>query len=270
MRLLETHDPQALVHTSSRYPAIRGCTSLVLPLCVVPDRPKSVVVFDLMANPAVLLEADAGAIADRVFTPNADLPEDVERIPLKAVHSNKVPMLAPPGVLQETDTARIGLDVERCIRHAELLRPRLRELRPKLMDVFAPPPPRSDDDPDLMLYGGGFFSPADKALMKRITGSQPEALGASEWPFKDARLPEMLFRYRARNWPETLDAKEVIRWDQDRRHRLLSPDASGAWNLSAFQQELAQARSEKADDGRAQRILDALEAWVLETGLHDA
>ena len=31
-------------------------------------------------------------------------------------------------------------------------------------------------------------------------------------PFRDARLQEMLFRYRARNWPDTLSEAEAQRW----------------------------------------------------------
>ena len=44
-RLLDTVEPKPLLHTSSRIAATRGCTTLVLPLAILPDRPKSVVVF---------------------------------------------------------------------------------------------------------------------------------------------------------------------------------------------------------------------------------
>lgn len=262
--LLGTVDPQPLLHTSSRFPASRGCTSMVLPLAVVPDRPKSVIVFDLMADPSALLDLEADAIADRVFTPIADLPEGVERIPLKAVHSNKVPMLAPLAVLQDVDTLRIGLDRERCLQHAGQLRSNLAALRPKLMTVFAAPDPVAGGDPETLLYSGGFIPDADRALMRRVQSTPPERLATTLFPFRDKRLPEMLFRYRARNYPHTLDASEAQRWDRDRRQRLLEPRLAGQLSLAGFRAALAQARSERVGDGSALRVLDALEAWSVE------
>ena len=68
MDLLDPVDPRPLLHTSSKIPAPRGCTTLVLPLAVMPDRPKSVIVFDLMADPAPLIQQPAEVIHDLVFT----------------------------------------------------------------------------------------------------------------------------------------------------------------------------------------------------------
>ena len=84
MKMLAPADPRPVLHTSSRIPASRGCTTLVLPLSIYPDRKKSVIVFDLMTDPEPLLTLTAEEISDRVFTPSADLPEGVDRIALKA------------------------------------------------------------------------------------------------------------------------------------------------------------------------------------------
>ena len=117
-RMLDPTEPQPILHTSARIPAARGCTTLVLPLAVPKDRPKGIIVFDLSADPEALLAEPADAIFDRVFTPAADMPEDVERIPLKMLQSNHVPMIAPLGTLKGVDTARIGLDPDRSGRWA--------------------------------------------------------------------------------------------------------------------------------------------------------
>ncbi len=60
------------------------------------------------------------------------------------------------------------------------------------------------DDPDLMLYSGGFFSEQDKRVMEQLRAQTPEALATGSFVFEDSRLPEMLFRYRARNYPGSL------------------------------------------------------------------
>lgn len=253
-----------LVHTSGRIPAARGCTTLVLPLGTVPDRPKEWIVMDLMADPEPLLDLDADAIRDRVFTPAADLPEDVERIPLKTIGTNKVPMLAPAGTLRDADPERIGLDPARCEAHARRLLERGDEVQAKVMEVFLRPPMTPSGDPDDMLYSGGFFPDRDRKGMAQLRATPPTELGAFDWPFEDSRIPTMLFRYRARNWPETLDAEESERWEADRLSRLREPAVDGPLGADAFAAELAQARREWADDGQAQRLLDQVEAWGLD------
>jgi exodeoxyribonuclease-1 len=271
-RLLDTVNPKPVLHTSARFPAERGCTTIVLPLAVVPDRPKSVVVFDLAADPAALIREPPEVIHDLVFTPAADLPEELDRLPLKTVHGNHVPMLAPLNTLKGVDAGRIGLDPERCLRHADLLQQSLAPVRRKVAEVFSPSGSRFEEssDPDLMLYSGGFFPDSDRNLMRKLLTLAPAELSGSQWKFQDARLPQMLFRYRARNFPDSLSPEEAREWDRDRRLRLVDGAEPGYFTLSEYRQAAAELRAQKQDDPKAHSILDRLDAWVLEIGLSDA
>ncbi len=271
MKLLDPVEPRPLLHTSSKIPANRGCTSLVLPLAVIPGRPKSVIVFDLMADPAPLIEQPAEVIHDLVFTPAADMPEGIERLPLKAVHSNHVPMLAPAATLKGVDLQRIQLDPDLCRRHARRLVASLALVRHKVAEVFSASNTdgSATNDPDLMLYSGGFFSQADRHLMKKIREVPADKLGVHLWSFQDQRLPLMLFRYRARNYPDTLSMEEAEVWNKDRKARLIDAQDSVHFTLQEFRHEMARARELKRDEPQAQSILDQLEAWVLEIGLEN-
>jgi len=261
MQMLSTTDPKPLLHTSSRIPANRGCTSLVLPLSIYPDRKKSVIVFDLMTDPEPLLSLTAEQISDRLFTPAADLPEGVERISLKAIHTNHVPMIAPAATLKGADCQRIGLDPQRCFDHADKLIRVLPQIRNKVMDVFKPYPPGADTDPDHMIYSGGFFSSADRRLMDKIRKTKPDQLAQLDWPFKDPRLAEMLFRFRARNYPNSLTPEENLHWQKQRLERLNQPASDRQLNPESFMLEISAARQTHQGDNRAQNILDHLEAW---------
>lgn len=267
--LLDPVEPQPVLHTSARIAAARGCTTLVLPLALVPDRPKSVIAFDLAADPAPLIREPAEVIRDLVFTAAADLPEDVERLPLKAIHSNHVPMLAPLGTLKGVATERIGLDPQLCLEHARQLLAALDDIRAKVSAVFAQPGAAFEDssDPDRMLYSGGFFSPGDRHLMKKILAVPPRELAGHLWSFQDQRLPLMVFRYRARNFPDTLTQKEREAWDRDRRARLVDTTDPAYFTLADFRQVIAELREARAGEPSAMRILDRLEAWVIETGI---
>jgi len=270
IKMLDTVNPQPILHTSSRIPAARGCTSLFLALAGLPDRPKSVIAFDLMADPAELISSSAEEIADLVFTPASDLPGDKQRLPLKAIHSNKVPVIAPRQVLTGVDLDRIGLDPGRCDDHARQILKHLDVIRYKVMEVFGRTPESSDRDPDVMLYGGDFFSAADRALMNQVIAASPEQLASRQWQFRDRRLPVMLLRYRARNYPQTLSEAEANAWRAYCKERLFNPPLHGYPGLHERRHELRLMRMKLVDDTRALLVLDQVEAWFasLEAGLN--
>ena len=261
MQMLNPANPKPLLHTSSRIPANRGCTSLVLPLSIYPDQKKKVVVYDLMTDPEPLLNLTAEEVSDRLFTPANALPEGVERIPLKAIATNHVPMIAPAATLKNVDCKRIGLDPKRCFKHAEKLMQVLPQIRNKVMDVFKPYPPGEDTDPDQMIYSGGFFPGTDRQLMDKIRRIAPTEISQLDWAFKDSRLKEMLFRFRARNYPDTLSLQEAQLWQTQRLERLNRPVDDRQLNPETFRLEILNARQSHARDKHALNILDKLEAW---------
>ncbi|KAA9133174.1 exodeoxyribonuclease I [Marinihelvus fidelis] len=261
-RMLKADPPSPLLLTQSMIPASRGCTTLVLPLADVPERPQQVVVYDLSVDPEPLLTLPADELSRRVFSSAADLGDDEPRIPLMTVACNRLPMVSPVAMLGSFDEDRIGMDSADALANARRIMPHLAEIRSKMRDVFSPPPPAPPGDPDASLYTGGFFSGADRARMAEISRTPAAELGTREWRFDDRRLPEMLFRFRARNFPETLNAEETARWLDDCRRRLTSPPSPKMSGFETFSVELARARDEVGDDPARQRLLDELDQWV--------
>jgi len=257
--LLDVAAMTPLVHVSSRYPASQHCLSVIAPLALHPARPGEVIVYDLRHDPAELLALDVDEIADRVFTARADLPEGVERIALRTVRANRSPALAPLSVLKGADMDRLQLDVERCLAHATTLReaPGLRDKVQRLFAQAAAMPPA--EDPELALYDG-FLPDADKRRLAEVRGMPPEALASAGITFRDPRYGELLFRYRARNWPRTLDAGERARWETFRRERLTRHTPLTGLTLDDYFAKLAQMRHDPAFADRL-ALLDQLEAW---------
>ncbi len=266
-RLLDTTHPSPVVYTSSRVAAKRGCTSLFLPLLAHPNNRNAVIAFDLMADPGALLKLEPEAIRERVFVAGEDMPEGVERIPLQEIRVNQVPMLAPVKTLRNVDLARIGLEPELCESHAQRIIEQHEQVRAKLFALYGEPYGTRSDDPDLQLYGGGFFSEHDKHLLEQVRATDAEKLAAMSCPFEDPRLPVMLFRYRARNFPGTLSEAEQERWETERLQRLLAPESSKILGLQAFRDEIARERANLADDAKALKILREIENWADSLGL---
>ncbi|OGT57084.1 MAG: exodeoxyribonuclease I [Gammaproteobacteria bacterium RIFCSPHIGHO2_12_FULL_63_22] len=247
-----------VLHISGKYPASRHCAALVLPLARHPRIDSRVIACDLDVDPAPLLALSPEEIADRLYTPKADLPEGEARVPLKEIHSNKCPVLVPLAHLREADLQRLGIDLPACLANAERLQaaPGLAE---KVRRVFAGESARAAADPDAALYDG-FVADADKRLFTRIRSSEPSELGAIADQLKDPRFPELLFRYRARNWPDSLDVAELQRWNDYRQRRLGSDCGLSEYSFASFHETIGRLRL-TADAGPKQALLDSLEAW---------
>jgi exodeoxyribonuclease-1 len=246
------------LHISGMYGPERGCIALVWPLAPHPTNKNELIVWDLAVDPAELLTLDAEAIRARLFVKADALPEGVTRLPIKTIHVNKSPVVI--GNLKTLSPAmaeKWALDLDQGLAHAAVLAQRGHALDGLWGAVFKRDPmPPADVDEDLY---GGFLSPDDRRALLRARGLTPEQLAqrAAEGKlnFADARLDELVFRWRARNFPASLSAPEQQRWQAHCAARL-HEGAGGAETLTAFFDRI-DALSEAADE-RGQDILSAL------------
>jgi len=259
MALLDLRSQQAVLHSTRMYPAASGCTSLVMPLAQQTTNKNSVLVYDLRHDPAPFLGLDAEQLRARLFTRKEDLADGETRLPVKSVKVNKCPALAPVKVMDEAAAQHIGLDLGQCRRHWKTLRGEQRFVE-NLLAAFDGTQFEAGKDVDQALYDG-FLDDRDRKLLPRVRSATPQQLADKPIAFKDKRLPELLFRYRARNWPESLSEEEMQRWQQYRNRRLQEPDGGGSLTLEQYGEIIGRLRDERADDPEAQQILDALEEW---------
>lgn len=248
-----------LLHVSGRYPASRGGAALVIPIARHPRIDNRVIVYDLGQDPANLLRLPAEDLADLLYTPSADLPEGERRLALKEIHLNRCPVLVSFDHVRSEELARLGIDTEACLANAEAIR-RADGLAEKVRRVFAAPERAAAEDVDAALYDG-FLPDADKRLLTQVRTTAPDRLAAARFEFADPRYPELLFRYRARNWPQTLNADERTRWDEYRRQRLTEERGWSEYTFAAYRAEIAALRAQRSGDGASQTLLDALETW---------
>ena len=260
-QLLDVARMQPVLHVSQRFPANRLCSAPVLPLARHPQIDSRVIVFDLAQDPATLLALSAEEIADRLYTPAADLPEGEERIALKEVHLNRCPVLVAWDHLREADFARLAIDRALSEERAQHLRDAGPALAEKVRQVYAARRERTPGDVDASLYDG-FLGDGDRRKFPAVRSIPPHMLGHHDFGFQDPRLPELLFRYRARNWPDSLGVAERSRWDDYRRLRLSRDSALSEYSFESFHAELAALRAAHAGDGRKLSLLDQVEAWA--------
>jgi exodeoxyribonuclease I len=248
------------LHVSQRYPASRLCAAPVLPLARHPVIDSRVIVFDLESDPQALLDLAPDEIADRLYVRAADLPPGESRIPLKEVHLNRCPALVQWEHLRDADFERLGIDVATVEARAGRLRALGPEIAEKVRRVYAQAREREPADPDAAIYDG-FVGDGDKRRCADVRATPHSSLAGREFGFQDPRLPELLFRYRARNWPDTLSADDQVRWDAYRARRLQADSGLSELTLAEFGVQIAALRTTHADDGAKLALLDRLDAW---------
>ncbi|WP_251976949.1 exodeoxyribonuclease I [Salinicola avicenniae] len=258
-QLLDIDARKPMLHVSRRYPASRGCSALIVPLAAHPSNPNGVIVYDLAVDPAPLFSLSAEEIRARVFVSDSELAEGEARIPLKVVHLNRSPVVLPISAADASVANRLGLDRDLCERHWQAL-VQNPESATKAAMAFSEAPADPPRDPDLMLYSGGFFSPHDRQAMERVHATHPEALADTGFAFQDPRLEEMLFRLRARSYPETLSSEEKSQWEAYRWSRM-NDAQSGALTLKEFAREIERLNQTSLED-RQRQILEELVMYV--------
>ncbi len=241
------------LHITGMIPAERGCVGIVWPLAVHPANKNEVIVWDLASDPSELAALNAEAIRTRMFSKTDALPEGVSRLPIKTIHLNKSPIvISSLKTLSPAMCTQWGIDVETALRHADIAAA-APDMSAIWQDVFHRPQEMAPDvDEDLY---GGFIGNGDRRLLQELRALSPEALAQARPGFSDARLEEMVWRYRARNFPHTLTADEQQRWEEHRAARLFDGEGN-ARTIDMLFAEIDQL-SENADE-RGEEILGAL------------
>ncbi|MBV8659913.1 MAG: exodeoxyribonuclease I [Burkholderiales bacterium] len=262
MRVVER---RPFLHISGMYPASRGCLAVVLPLGWHPTNRNELAVWDLSVDPTEFLALDAEQIRARLFTRTEDLAEGETRLPIKTIHINRSPVVVGNlRALSDARAAELGIDLALADKHATQLIA-AGDLSAILEQVYTRPtgdtaPARRDVDEALY---DGFLAEGDKRRLDQMRGKSPAVLADTRAGFDDPRLEEIVFRYRARNWPDTLSDVERQRWQTHRAERLLD-GAGGVLNLATLRNKVAEIEQARPDDARAHALLADVLAWAAE------
>lgn len=254
---LNLHQPQPLLHISGMYGAERGNMAIVWPLAQHPTNGNEVIVWDLAFDPAMLRGLSADDIRQRIYTRTEELPEGITRLPLKTIHINKSPFVVTNLKVLGTDrAAQWGVDMVQIQQHAASA-----AALPDLAHTWRQVYRREAGEPrdvDENLYGG-FVSNNDRKVLNKLRLKSAAQLTGEMAFFEDAQLGELLFRYRARNFPTSLSDEETKRWRDWCQHKLR--DGVGGRSLAQFQQEMAAVRERELTPAQ-QAILQQLDSYA--------
>lgn len=253
--LLNTRDQEAVVHVSGMISGEFGHTAVVAPLIPHPTNRNGIVVLDLRQDPSELGSLDAETIRQRIFTPQRLLPAGESHLAIKTIHINKAPVVVPLSTLDDASAERLHINKQKSLKHLQTLQS-MGELPGIVSEAISKHEFKPPGDVDATLYSGGFFSPEQRQLFAKIREADADELNTIRDCFNDSRCNEMLFRYRARNFAESLDKDEQLRWQDHCRDKLMTASEDG----NRFERYRAQLNEEWPES--EQQLKKQLQEWA--------
>lgn len=221
--LVNLERPQPFVYASGRYPSAFEKTTVAYPIAAGENG--TVYVYDLRYNLDDLLEQEAAAreagTIDYQKPWRERDPWEKNYFPIvKKLQYNRCPAVAPAGVLEkEEGWKKIKLD-------KQVVEQNLRSLlkHPEFVQRVTQVEQRENApsvDAESALYDG-FLDERDRIICTAVRNNGADDLADFRPSFNDERLPELLLHYKAKNFPSSLDAKEMECWENYRKERLKS------------------------------------------------
>lgn len=180
----------------------------ILPLLAHPSNQNSVVCLDLRQDPKAYRSLKGDALTSFLLPQRVDgeksKPSVVQRIQI-----NRCPPIAPMNTLPPALAANMSWSLDALTDFVKSIQSNPR-IQGALIDALRRVPEAPAKDAEFQLYGGGFVSEVDRSRFSLVheTASEP---GQTE-VFEAARLNELLFTFKARHYPDSLDASQAQRW----------------------------------------------------------
>ncbi len=219
--LIDIANMTPIIHVSGMLGSHRGNMTLVSPIAWHPMQKNAVIVCDLSGDIDSLITLPVETIREKLYTKTEDLEIDEQRIPLKLIHINKCPIVAPLSTLLPDNAKRFNLDKQKCLINQQKLLENQNALQSKMYELFNVSNEYSNNniDVDAQIYAD-FLNGQDLLKCETIRSTSPHLLDSLSLNFDDSRLAKLFFRYKARNYPQTLTEQELRIWQDHCRDKL--------------------------------------------------
>jgi exodeoxyribonuclease I len=214
---------QPFIYTSGKYDAAYEKTTIVATIAELP-KGQGALVYDLRHDP---MQFEAMSPEELVEAWRRRYDDQGVRLPIKTMKYNRVPAIAPIGVLDAESKERLKIDMNEIKANLQTLKS-MKDWLPKVLQALDILEKQQDTKfakevkpVDEQLYDG-FIGDEDKRAMSQVRAAKPADLSSLQLHFRDQRLTELLPLYKARNYPELLTSEERDAWETHRTEALLS------------------------------------------------
>lgn len=280
--IAEARKPVLLV---DRYlPREQGHLSMVLPIIYDARTPNKMLCVDLRQDPEELLSLPASEIKRRVFTPAGDLKEGEAINCIRDITSNKQPLVFEQNVIKGRPDVlqRAGLDIDACMRHAEIISQN-EDFRGRLQEAYVAEFPPCEDVYQ-GIYSLGLIGKDEALLRAKARTLEPAKEGRKQFPVlvnldphtfskQQARDPlrifELTLRSKWSNFGEevlargSFTANDLGEWIAHLdRVWFGEPKSKRSLNLDMCREAFSEVRATTALDEKQRKVLLELEAHI--------
>ena len=250
-----------VVWISPKFGQARGFLRIAARIPFPGESGNSALMWDLSVDPLIVTKLSDEEIKSRLFARREDLADGEEPLPVYRLAMNNSPFVcASLKVLSPERMDRFGVKPQEILANWERFKELGNVIAGRLAGLMGRRERPAPKDVDFGLYDGGFASGHDVETMARVRGMTSESLAKGGIHFDDERFNQLLVRYRARNWQETLNDEERSQWTDFCRSRLMD-GADGALTVSAYFDEIDRLQESTLEDEEKQLVLEALYEW---------
>ncbi|QCI17928.1 exodeoxyribonuclease I [Buchnera aphidicola (Acyrthosiphon lactucae)] len=194
-----------VIYISSFFGAVRHNMSVILPIIWDDNNSNILIAVDLFKDIKKLINIFKKIHFDNLLIKN------LFDLGIVLLYLNRCPMLAPIQTMRNEDYNRLNLNRDIFNKNINLIK-KDNFFIENIKIIFSKKKQNNQSfNVDLEIYHS-FFNSHDKKSIKIIRNTQPFFLKNINFNFHDSRLKTLLFRYRARNFFNSLDKNEKEIW----------------------------------------------------------
>lgn len=217
--LVNLENKKPFIYVSGKYSGDYNKATIAFPIAPGPN--SSVLVYDLRHDPDDFLNLSQKDLLEKIIAPWEKRKDpSFVNLPVKKLAYNKCPAVAEIIALETNDGwNKISInktDIQKNIKKL-IDRPdfseNIRTIYEKLDDY------KPSTDADSRLYES-FLPDKDKIRIEAVQNATETELADMHPEFIDDRLPELLLRYKARSFPNSLSEEECLIWEKFRADKI--------------------------------------------------
>ncbi|URJ23368.1 exodeoxyribonuclease I [Blochmannia endosymbiont of Camponotus sp. C-003] len=215
----------------------------VAPIAQHPTNPNILIACDLNGNIDALMNFNVNTIHQKLYSDHITIHDIFKKIPLRLIRLNACPILIPikfveNNKIQSNYIMQFSENYRHCFKHLNFLRMNENgvHLRNKINTLYTMIDSYVNQQNlynnlhvDSQLYHK-FFSNSDRKIIENIRKTHSKDLKNLCTNHVDTRLKPLLFYYRARNFPNTLNYQEQQKWLNYKKNKLFNKDQSPSYN----------------------------------------
>ncbi|AKC60613.1 exodeoxyribonuclease I [Blochmannia endosymbiont of Camponotus (Colobopsis) obliquus] len=213
-KIINISKMKPLIHVSNILNFNKKNINYIIPIIWHPKNSNILIAYNVNSNIETLLNWNINTLHEQLSLNNTYPKQTEKNNTFNLIHINRCPILVPFNALRTSDIIRLQLNPNTCLKKAAILKNNQQNIYKKISLLYSNTNytiPSISDHVDNKIYDN-FFTTSDLVTMKTVHSTPPRKLSKLKINFIDNRLKSLLFYYKARNFPNTLNQTEHNNW----------------------------------------------------------